>query len=49
VFATALVCWVFGWSGGKELVTSSYEEAKAKSDELRERHRSRRSAPQAGS
>jgi uncharacterized membrane protein YbhN (UPF0104 family) len=37
VFATALVCWVFGWSGGRELVTSSYEEAKAKSQELRER------------
>lgn len=41
VFATALVCWVFGWSGGRELVTSSYEEAKAKSQELRERHRTR--------
>ena len=39
VFATALVCWVFGWSGGKALVTSSYEEAKAKSQELRERRR----------
>jgi uncharacterized membrane protein YbhN (UPF0104 family) len=37
VFATALVCWVFGWSGGRELVTSSYEEAKVKSQELRER------------
>lgn len=41
VFATALVCWVFGWSGGKALVASSYEEAKAKSQELRERHRVR--------
>ena len=41
VFATALVCWVFGWSGGKALVTSSYEEAKAKSQELRERRRAR--------
>ena len=39
VFATALVCWVFGWSGGKALVTSSYEEAKAKSQELKERRR----------
>jgi uncharacterized membrane protein YbhN (UPF0104 family) len=43
VFATALVCWVFGWSGGKELVASSYEEAKAKSQELRERRRARAS------
>jgi uncharacterized membrane protein YbhN (UPF0104 family) len=49
VFATALVCWVFGWSGGKELVSSSYEEAKAKSEELKERHRARRSAQQTGS
>ncbi|MFL5906111.1 MAG: hypothetical protein ACJ75Z_00760, partial [Solirubrobacterales bacterium] len=48
VFATALVCWVFGWSGGRELVTSSYEEAKAKSEELRERHRARHS-PSTGS
>jgi uncharacterized membrane protein YbhN (UPF0104 family) len=41
VFATALVCWVFGWSGGKALVVSSYGEAKAKSQELRERRRTR--------
>jgi uncharacterized membrane protein YbhN (UPF0104 family) len=43
VFATALVCWVFGWSGGKELVASSYEEAKSKSEELRQRRRGRHS------
>src|SRR5690242_187329 len=43
VFATVLVCWVFGWSGGRELVTSSYEQAKAKSEELRERRRGRHS------
>jgi uncharacterized membrane protein YbhN (UPF0104 family) len=41
VFATALVCWVFGWSGGRQLVTSSYEEAKSKSQEFRERRRAR--------
>jgi hypothetical protein len=23
-----MVCWVFGWSGGKQLVESSYEDAK---------------------
>ena len=49
VFATALVCWVFGWSGGKELVASSYEQAKAKSEELKERRRGRRSAQEAES
>jgi uncharacterized membrane protein YbhN (UPF0104 family) len=47
VFATALVCWVFGWSGGRQLVASSYEEAKAKSEELKDRHRARRAAPEA--
>jgi uncharacterized membrane protein YbhN (UPF0104 family) len=41
VFAVALVSWVFGWSGGKELVASSYEQAKAKSAELKDRRRAR--------
>jgi uncharacterized membrane protein YbhN (UPF0104 family) len=41
VFAVVLVSWVFGWSGGKELVASSYDQAKAKSEELRERRRAR--------
>lgn len=44
VFAIALVCWVFGWSGGKDLVQSSYIEAKAKSREVRESRRARRQA-----
>lgn len=35
VFATILVCWVFGWSGGKALVESSYADAKVKSRELK--------------
>jgi uncharacterized membrane protein YbhN (UPF0104 family) len=48
VFATALVCWVFGWSGGRELVASSYEQAKAKSEEIKERRRTR-SSPSTGS
>jgi uncharacterized membrane protein YbhN (UPF0104 family) len=30
VFAVVLVVWAFGWSGGKILVTSSYEGAKEK-------------------
>ena len=41
VFAVVLVSWVFGWSGGKELVASSYDQAKAKSEELRQRRRVR--------
>jgi uncharacterized membrane protein YbhN (UPF0104 family) len=48
VFATVLVAWVFGWSGGRELVTSSYEQAKAKSEELKDRRRARHS-PSTGS
>jgi uncharacterized membrane protein YbhN (UPF0104 family) len=47
VFAVILVSWVFGWSGGKDLVESSYEQAKVKSREMRERRRTRRAAPEA--
>jgi uncharacterized membrane protein YbhN (UPF0104 family) len=35
VFAIVLVAWVFGWSGGKQLVESSYQDAKLKSREMR--------------
>lgn len=45
VFAVAMVSWVFGWSGGKELVQSSYVDAKAKSHEMRERRKRGRGAP----
>jgi uncharacterized membrane protein YbhN (UPF0104 family) len=45
VFAIALVCWVFGWSGGKALVESSYADAKVKSREMKER-RKRKKADQ---
>jgi uncharacterized membrane protein YbhN (UPF0104 family) len=41
VFAVILVSWVFGWSGGKDLVKASYEEAKVKSREMRQRRRDR--------
>jgi uncharacterized membrane protein YbhN (UPF0104 family) len=44
VFAVVLVSWVFGWSGGKQLVASSYDQAKAKSEELRQKRRDRHSA-----
>jgi uncharacterized membrane protein YbhN (UPF0104 family) len=42
VFAVAMVAWVFGWSGGRALVESSYAEAKDKSREMREKHARRR-------
>jgi uncharacterized membrane protein YbhN (UPF0104 family) len=42
VLAVVLLAWVFGWSGGRELVRSSYDEAKAKSVELKQQRRARR-------
>jgi uncharacterized membrane protein YbhN (UPF0104 family) len=40
LFAIVLVSWVFGWSGGKQLVESSYVEAKTKSREMRSSEKS---------
>jgi uncharacterized membrane protein YbhN (UPF0104 family) len=45
IFAVVLVCWVFGWSGGKALVESSYEDAKVRSREMKKRRRTRKRAP----
>lgn len=39
IFAVILVSWVFGWSGGKALVESSYADAKVKSQEMKQRRR----------
>jgi uncharacterized membrane protein YbhN (UPF0104 family) len=44
IFAVALVCWVFGWSGGKALVESSYADAKVKSQEMKDKRRRRKVA-----
>lgn len=44
VFALVLVSWVFGWSQGRELVRSSYGEAKVRSRDFTEQRRSRRRA-----
>jgi uncharacterized membrane protein YbhN (UPF0104 family) len=30
LFAIVLMCWAFGWSGGKKMVSTSYAEAKEK-------------------
>lgn len=46
LFAVVLVSWVFGWSGGKALVESSYSDAKAKSREMRSKHKRERGPPQ---
>ncbi|MBS1883450.1 MAG: flippase-like domain-containing protein [Actinobacteria bacterium] len=47
VFAVVMVSWVFGWSGGKALVESSYVDAKVKSREMKERRKRRKEADQA--
>lgn len=44
VLAVVLVSWVFGWSGGRALVESSYADAKVKSHEMRERRKRKGSA-----
>jgi uncharacterized membrane protein YbhN (UPF0104 family) len=49
VFAVIMVSWVFGWSGGKDLVKSSYEQAKVKSAEIKEKRRTRRDTRHAAS
>ena len=42
LFGIAIVTWVFGWSGGKQLVRQSYETAEVKRDELKEQRAARR-------
>jgi hypothetical protein len=44
VFAVVLMSWVFGWSGGKKLVSESYAAAEVKERELKERRQTRRAA-----
>lgn len=39
LFAVIVVSWVFGWTGGRQLVESSYEDAKVKSREMKEKRR----------
>jgi glycosyltransferase 2 family protein len=39
VLAVVLVSWVFGWSGGKTLVESSYADAKVKSKEMKDKRK----------
>jgi hypothetical protein len=42
IFATVLVVWVFGWTGGKELVGGAYVDAKEKAAEMKEDRRRKR-------
>ena len=47
LFATVLVIWVFGWSGGKELVGSSYVGAKEQVAERREERKRKKAEKKA--
>ena len=47
LFAIALVVWVFGWTGGKSLVTESYAGAKVKVAEQKEQHAEKRAEKKA--
>ena len=40
--AIVLVCWIFGWSGGKQLVGQSYVDAKAKTAEMKDERKEKR-------
>lgn len=44
ILAIVLVVWAFGWSGGKQLVGQSYEDAKQKAAEQQEARRARKEA-----
>jgi len=47
LFAILLVVWVFGWTGGKELVSSSYADAKDKAAEQKASRAERKEAKRA--
>jgi uncharacterized membrane protein YbhN (UPF0104 family) len=44
IFGIVMVVWAFGWSGGKTLVTDSYEGAKDKAAEQKAAHAARKAA-----
>jgi multisubunit Na+/H+ antiporter MnhC subunit len=46
-FAIVLVIWAFGWAGGRELVETSYGDAKVKVAEQREQRAEARAAKRA--
>jgi uncharacterized membrane protein YbhN (UPF0104 family) len=47
LFAIVLVVWVFGWTGGKELVGSSYADAKQKAADQKTARAERKEAKRA--
>jgi hypothetical protein len=47
IFATTLVVFVFGWSGGKQLVGSAYVDAKARTADMKESRREKKAEKKA--
>jgi uncharacterized membrane protein YbhN (UPF0104 family) len=47
LFAIALVSYVFGWSGGKQLISTSYSDAKVKAGEMKESRRAKKESAEA--
>ena len=47
IFGIVLLVWAFGWSGGKELVQTSYAGAKEKAAEQKEARAARKEAKRA--
>jgi uncharacterized membrane protein YbhN (UPF0104 family) len=42
IFGLSLVAWVFGWTGGKELLSASYRDARVRSEEMKQASREKR-------
>ena len=42
--AIVLVCWVFGWTGGKQLVGQSYADAKMRAAEMKAERQQKKAA-----
>ena len=49
VYALILMIWAWGWTGGKQLVSDSYADAKRRQAEEQEKRRARKAARAAGS
>jgi uncharacterized membrane protein YbhN (UPF0104 family) len=47
IFAVIVVVWAFGWTGGKELVSASYAEAKSKAAEQQATRKAKKEARRA--
>jgi uncharacterized membrane protein YbhN (UPF0104 family) len=44
IVALVLVIWVFGWTGGKQLVTTSYRDAKEQAADMKEQRAEKKAA-----